>query len=85
MNTYIESLDDKDKAKLVVTAQTLLIWRWKHCTSYKKADIPVVIGSKHVTLNAGVVPNNIALLLSRKAMKTSNMTFFQNSNTVNLW
>ena len=68
-----------------MTAQTLLIWQWKHCTSYKKVDIPVVIGSKHVTLNAGVVPNNIALLLSRKAMKTSNMTFFQNSNTVKLW
>ena len=38
-------------------------------------DTPVAIGNKHVvTLKTDIVPNEILLFLSKKAMKTANMT-----------
>ena len=50
---------------------------------YLQQDIPVVIGSKQFTLNTDVVPNDIPLLLSKKSMKTANMTLdFKNDNAI---
>ena len=50
---------------------------------YLQQDIPVVIGSKQFTLNTDVVPNDIPLLLSKKSMKTANMTLdFKNDSTI---
>ena len=83
MNTYIERLDDQDKAKIVFRDSTN-VYRFgdsKTIPATRKVDIPVVIGSKHFTLNTDVVPNDIPLLLSKKSIKTVNMTLdFKNDN-----
>ena len=76
MNTYIESLDDQDKAKIVFCDSTN-VCRFRDgrtIPATRNVDIPVVIGSKQFTLNTDVVPNDIPLLHSKKSMKTANMT-----------
>ena len=59
MNTYIESLDDQDKAKIVFRDSTN-VCRFgdsKTILATRNIDIPVVIGSKQFTLNTDVVPS----------------------------
>ena len=52
----------------------MICW-WKTIFITKNVDTPVAIGNKHVvTLKTDIVPNEILLLLSKKAMKTANMT-----------
>ena len=85
MNTYIDSLEEAEKAKP----------RWResknsYCfgdgnmvSAIKNVDVPIIIGNKRVTLNTDIVQNDMSLLLSRKAMKTANMTLdFKNDNAV---
>ena len=76
MNTCIESLDDQDKAKIVFRDSTNVcrFGDGKTILATRHVGIPVVIGSKQLTLNIDVVPNDITLLLSKKSMKTANMT-----------
>ena len=76
INTYIESLDDQDKAKIVFRDSTNVcrFGDGKTILATRHVGIPVVIGSKQLTLNIDVVPNDITLLLSKKSMKTANMT-----------
>ena len=85
MNTFIENLDDQDKAKIVFCDSTN-VYRFgdsKTLPATRNLDIPVVIGSKQFTLNTDVVPNDVPLLLSKKSMKTSNMPLdFKNDNAV---
>ena len=85
MNTYIEILDDQDKAKIVFRDRTN-VYRFgdgKNILATRNVNIPVVIGSKQFTLNTDVVPNDIPLLLSKKSMKTANMTLdFKNDNAI---
>ena len=85
MNTCIESLDDQDKAKIVFRDSTN-VYRFgdsKTILATKNVDISVVIRSKQFTLNTDVVPNDILLLLSKKSMKTANMTLdFKNDNVI---
>ena len=85
INTYIESLDDQDKAKIVFRDSTN-VYRFgdsKTILATRHVDIPVVIGSKQFTLNIDVVPKDIPLLLSKKSMKTANMTLnFKNDNAI---
>ena len=76
INTYIESLDDQDKTKIVFCDSTN-VYRFgnsKTIPATRNVDIPVMIGSKQFTLNTDVKPNNIQLLLSKKSMTTANMT-----------
>ena len=75
INTYIESLEDQGKAKIVFRDSTN-VYRFGDATilATRHIDIPVVIGSKQFTLNIDAVPNDIPLLLSKKSMKTANMT-----------
>ena len=59
MNTYIESLDDQDKAKIAFRDSTN-VYRFgggKTILATRNVDIPVVIGSKQFTLNTDVVPS----------------------------
>ena len=85
MNTYIESLDDQDKAKIVFRESTN-VYRFgdsKTIPATRNTDIPVVIGSKQFTLNTDAVPNDIPLLLSKKSIETANMTLdFKNDNAI---
>ena len=84
INTYIESLEDQGKAKIVFRDSTN-VYRFGDATilATRHIDIPVVIGSKQFTLNIDAVPNDIPLLLSKKSMKTANMTLnFKNDNTI---
>ena len=59
MNTYIETLDDQDKAKIVFRDRTN-VYRFgdgKTILATRNVNIPVVIGSKQFTLNTDVVPS----------------------------
>lgn len=82
MKTYIECLDDKDKVKIVFYDSTNICFvDGKTVPATKNVDIPVVIGNNHITLNTDVIPKDIRLLLSRKVVKTANMTLdFQNDS-----
>ena len=57
MNTYIESLDDKEIAKIVFQDSTNIYHfdNGKTETATKNVDIAVVVGNKHVTLIINVV------------------------------
>ena len=85
MNTYIESSDDQDKAKIVFRDSTN-VYRFgdgKTITATRNTDIPVVIGSKQFTLNTDAVPNDTPSLLSKKSIETANMTLdFKNDNAI---
>ena len=85
MNTYIGSLDDQDKAKIVFRDSTN-VYRFgdgKTKPATRNADIPVVIGSKQFTLYTDAVPNDIALLLSKKSMKTAKIILdLKNNNAI---
>ena len=59
MNTYIKSLDDQDKAKILFRDSTN-VYRFgdgETILATRNVDIPVVIGSKQFTLNTDVVPS----------------------------
>ena len=71
MKTYIECLDNKDKAKIVFYNSTNFCFvDGKAVPAAKNVDIPVAIGNNHITLNTELTPNDIP---SRKVVKTANI------------
>ena len=52
-------------------------------TAIENVDIPIVLGKQDVMLNTDIVASDIPLLLSRKSMKKTDMTFdFKNDNAI---
>ena len=83
MNTYIDSLEEAEKVKVRCreSKNFYCFWDGSRVPAIKNVDLPIIIGNKSATLNIDVVQNDIPLLLSRKAIKTVNMTLdFKNNN-----
>ena len=84
-NCYIASLNDEAK-KSIRHHKGINIYRFgdgKLFTALENVDIPIVLGSKSVTLNTDIVNSDIPLLLSKKSMKNADMTLdFKNDNAI---
>ena len=71
VNSYIESLDKNDKAKVNQSAgEKVFKFGGGTCLKSKgEYSLPAVIAGKEVTIKIDVVESDISLLLSRAAMK----------------
>ena len=84
-NTSIDSSPEAEKAK-IRCRESKNFYHFEDgntVSTIKNVDILIIKDNKRVTLNTDVVQNDIPLLLSRKAMKTANMTLgFKNCNGI---
>ena len=84
MKVYLDTLDENDM-KLVETLHSDSKFRFGdgiEVKSTKLMKIPATIGKKKVMINTDVVRNDIPLLMSRSAMKRSNMVLDFVNDTV---
>ena len=84
-NCYITSLNKNEKRliKHHTPGNTYRFGNGKLFPVLQNVDIPISLGSRNVMLNTDIVASDIPLLLSRKSMKKSNMTFdFKNDHAV---
>ena len=86
LNMYLDTLHGEDKA-LVEVMHSDTKYRFGdgvEVTSSKLVKIPALIGHQKVMIATDVVSNDIPLLLSRSAMKRSNMVLDFVNDTVNV-
>ena len=86
LKLYLDTLKDEDK-DLVEVMKSDTKFRFGdgiEVTSSKLVKIPALIGHKKVMISTDVVSNVIPLLLSRSAMKNSNMVLNFVNDTVNV-
>ena len=86
LKLYLDTLKDEDK-DLVEVMSSDTKFRFGdgvEVTSSKLVKIPALIGHKKVMISTDVVSNVIPLLLSRSAMKNSNMVLNFVNDTVNV-
>ena len=75
MQSYQESIDDKDRYKMVEESNNAS-FRFgdnKPTVSYEKITFPAVVCNKDVEIVAQVVDDNISLLISKKTMVRAEM------------
>ena len=85
MNTYIDNLEGAEKAKVRCreSKNSYHFGDGNTVSAIKNVDISITTANERVTLNTDIVQNDIPLLLSRKAMRTANMTlYFKNDNAI---